>query len=320
LAADSLCGPPRINTLERSRFGSGSGPAGNRCDLAVLLDDLPPTDVRQLREQLLAAASELSAGGDRVAWLQGLLGTELCRRLGIYRVPDDFKLSVVIPVYNEIRTLATVVERVRATNLPVEIVIVDDGSRDGTRGLLESWRTSGDRAHADLTIVLHERNQGKGGALKTGFAHCTGDVVVVQDADLEYDPRDWLALLQPILEGQADVVYGSRFSHIDGPVHHYWHRWGNQFITKLSNWKSGRALTDVETCYKLVRRELLQQIAPGLRERGFGIEIELTGKLSRLPGVRFYERPISYAGRSYREGKKIGWRDGLWALWCILRY
>jgi hypothetical protein len=127
-------------------------------------------------------------------------------------------------------------------------------------------------------------------------------------------------LLQPIVEGQADVVYGSRFSHIDGPVHHYWHRWGNQCITRLANWKSGLALTDVETCYKLIRRELLVQIAPGLTERGFGIELELTFKLAHLPGVRFYERPVSYVGRSWAEGKKIGFKDGLWALWCIVKH
>jgi len=126
--------------------------------------------------------------------------------------------------------------------------------------------------------------------------------------------------LQPIIEDQADVVYGSRFSHIDGPVHHYWHRWGNQFVTRLSNWKSGWTLTDVETCYKMIRRELVQQIAPHLQERGFGIELELTHKLARMPGVRFYERPVSYVGRSWADGKKIGLKDGLWALWCILRY
>jgi glycosyltransferase involved in cell wall biosynthesis len=168
--------------------------------------------------------------------------------------------------------------------------------------------------------VFHERNQGKGGALKTGFLECTGDAVVVQDADLEYDPQDLRALLQPIVEGRADIVYGSRFSHIDGAVHHYWHRWGNQLITRLSNWKSGRMLTDVETCYKMIRRELIQQIAPGLKERGFGIELELTFKLARMKGVRFFERPVSYVGRSWAEGKKIGVKDGLWALWCILRY
>lgn len=289
-----------------------------------LIDELTPDQLRRVRAELLDAAEEAIPGGsssvDRVALLTHLLGSEPCRKLGIYRIPTDFRLSVVIPVYNEVRTLAQVLERVRATALPLEIVVVDDGSRDGTRDLLAGWRDSTDPRHADLKIVFHEQNQGKGGALRTGFSHCTGDVVVVQDADLEYDPQDFRSLLQPIVEGRADVVYGSRFSHVDGPVHHYWHRWGNQVITRLSNWKSGRTLTDVETCYKMVRRELLMQIAPGLCERGFGIELELTLKLARLPGVRFYERPISYYGRTYREGKKITWRDGLWALWCIARY
>lgn len=248
-----------------------------------------------------------------------MLGTELCRKLGIFRLPAGFKLSVVMPVYNEIRTLARVIERLRATAMPLEIVIVDDGSRDGSREYLAELRQRG-AENRDLQILFHERNQGKGGAIKTGLMACTGDVVIIQDADLEYDPSDFRALLQPIVEGQADVVYGSRFSHIDGPVHHYWHRWGNQFITRLSNWKSGWALTDVETCYKMMRRELAQKIAPTLVEQGFGIEIELTFKLARLPGVRFYERPVSYVGRSWAEGKKIGVKDGLWALWCILRY
>ncbi|MDX1946222.1 MAG: glycosyltransferase family 2 protein [Pirellulaceae bacterium] len=277
-------------------------------------------DPSEIREILLEMAGEFATEGDRAPWLTRLLGPDLARRLGIFQLPAGFRLSVVIPVYNERKTLATVIERVRRTGLPVEIVIVDDGSRDGTRELLAEWRDGGDPRHADLKIIFHERNLGKGGALKTGFAHCTGDAIIVQDADLEYDPQDYRALLQPLVEGQADVVYGSRFSHVDGPVHHFWHRWGNQVITRLSNWKSGRALTDVETCYKLVRRELLQQVAPTLRERGFGIEIEITFKLARLPGVRFHERPVSYVGRSYVEGKKIGWRDGLWALWCILRY
>jgi glycosyltransferase involved in cell wall biosynthesis len=289
-----------------------------------LIDELSPADLGRVRDALLDSAVESAddagRGVERVELLLRLLGSELCRKLGIYRIPADFKLSVVIPVYNEVRTLAQVLERVRATALPLEIVIVDDGSRDGTRDLLSGWRDSTDPRHADLKIIFHERNQGKGGALVTGFAHCTGNVVVVQDADLEYDPQDFRALLQPIVEGRADIVYGSRFSHIDGQVHHYWHRWGNQLITRLSNWKSGRTLTDVETCYKMIRRELLQQVAPSLRERGFGIELELTFKLARLPGVRFYERPISYYGRTYREGKKITWRDGLWAMWCILRY
>ncbi|MEX2173168.1 MAG: glycosyltransferase family 2 protein [Pirellulaceae bacterium] len=288
-----------------------------------LADHDLPREIQRLRAALVELAPELAAEDSdaaRAVWLERILGTALCRKLGIYVVPEDFKLSVVIPVFNELRTLERVIDRVRATRLPLEIVIVDDGSRDGTRDLLAGWRDASDPRHADLKIIFHEHNLGKGGAVRTGFQHCTGNVVVIQDADLEYDPQDLRSLLQPIVEGQADVVYGSRFSHVDGQVHHYWHRWGNQLITRLSNWKSGRTLTDVETCYKVIRRELIEQIAPGLRERGFGIELELTFKLARLPNVRFYERPISYYGRSYSEGKKITWRDGLWALWCICRY
>jgi glycosyltransferase involved in cell wall biosynthesis len=291
---------------------------------AALFDDLSAADLRRIRELLVDAADDSSlpqsARMDRIEILERLLGPELCRKLGIFRLPADFKLSVVIPVYNEIRTLAKVIERVRATRLPLEIVIVDDGSRDGSREFLAELRDGQDPSDRDLKIILHERNQGKGGALKTGFLHCTGDVVIIQDADLEYDPQDYRSLLQPIVEGEADVVFGSRFSHIDGPVHHYWHRWGNKIITRLSNWRTGRAWTDVETCYKMVRRELIERIAPNLRERGFGIELELAARLARQPGVRFYERPVSYVGRSWAEGKKIGVKDGLWAMWCILRY
>jgi glycosyltransferase involved in cell wall biosynthesis len=291
---------------------------------AALLKDLSETDLRRLRDVLLEAAGDEDALDekklDRVEMIERLLGADLCRKLGVFHLPKGFKLSVVMPVYNEARTLAKVIERVRGTRLPLEIVIVDDGSRDGSRELLAELRDSRDERNRDLKILFHDKNEGKGGAIKTGFGACTGDVVIIQDADLEYDPNDYRSLLQPIVEGEADVVYGSRFSHIDGPVHNYWHRWGNQLITRLSNWKSGKALTDVETCYKMVRRELVQQIAPNLQERGFGIELELTFKLARLPGVRFYERPVSYMGRSWSEGKKIGVKDGLWALWCILRY
>ncbi len=255
----------------------------------------------------------------QAASIETTLGIKLAAELGVYRIPEGFKLSVVIPVYNEIKTLSGVVARLRATRLPLEIVIVDDGSRDGTRDLLASWQNDVE-GNRDLVIILHEKNRGKGGALRTGFSRCTGSVVVVQDADDEYDPQDFRKLLQPIVAGDADVVYGSRFTLIDGPVQHYWHRAANLLITKLSNWRSGRALTDVETCYKMIRRELIEQIGPTLRENGFGIEIELTHKLARMRSVRFYERPISYAGRSYAEGKKITWRDGLWALWCIARY
>jgi glycosyltransferase involved in cell wall biosynthesis len=290
---------------------------------SALSEELSETDLRRLREIFDASVSDDVPRGihlDRIEILERVFGTDLCRKLGIFRLPSGFKLSVVIPVYNEIRTLSQVIERVRSTGLPLEIVIVDDGSSDGSREYLAELRDSGGGKNADLKILFHKQNQGKGGAIKTGFLACTGNVVIIQDADLEYDPGDYWSLLQPIIEGQADVVYGSRFSHIDGPVHHYWHRWGNQLITRLSNWKSGRALTDVETCYKMIRRELAQQIAPGLTERGFGIELELTHKLARKPGVRFYERPVSYVGRSWAEGKKIGVKDGLWALWCALRY
>jgi glycosyltransferase involved in cell wall biosynthesis len=282
----------------------------------------PESEFEPLRRWLREPARERVdfAAGDRLEILQRMLGEELCRRLGLFRLPAGFRLSVVIPVYNEVRTLANVVARVRNTGIPCEIVIVDDGSRDGTRDLLVGWRDHPTPEQADLKILLHERNQGKGAALRTGFLECTGDVVVVQDADLEYDPRDYWLLLQPIVQGEADIVYGSRFSHNDGPVLSAWHTWANQTVTWISNLKSGRKLSDVETCYKMFRRELIQQIAPTLREKRFGVEIEMTHKLARLRDVRFFERPISYAGRSYAEGKKIGLADGLWALWCILRY
>ena len=288
------------------------------------IEHLSAADVRTLRERLLAATSGETSSScddvDQLSFLQQIFGAALCRKLGIYRIPSEFRLSVVMPVYNEIRTLPKVVERVQATGLPIELVIIDDGSTDGSREFLTDLQSRRGTPTTDLQIIFHEKNQGKGGAIKTGFLACTGDAVIIQDADLEYDPADYRALLQPIIEGEADVVYGSRFSHIDGPVHHYWHRWGNQLLTRLSNWKSGWMLTDVETCYKLIRRELVQKIAPHLRERGFGIEIELTMTLARLKGVRFYERPVSYAGRSWTEGKKIGLKDGLWAIWCIIRY
>jgi glycosyltransferase involved in cell wall biosynthesis len=296
----------------------------NHTPMPSPLEQLSESQARKFREMLLEATSGAAASAandlDQISFLQQLLGGSLCRRLGLYRIPSDFRLSVIMPVYNEIRTLPKVIERVQATRLPIELIIIDDGSTDGSRDFLADLKSRRGAPNPELQIIFHDKNQGKGGAIKTGFLACTGDAVIIQDADLEYDPADYRSLLQPIIEGEADVVYGSRFSHIDGPVHHYWHRWGNQMLTRLSNWKSGRTLTDVETCYKLIRRELVQTIAPRLRERGFGVEIELTMTLARLPGVRFYERPVSYAGRSWTEGKKIGIKDGLWAIWCILRY
>jgi len=247
--------------------------------------------------------------------LHRLLGDDLCRQLGVYRLPAGFVLSVVIPVYNEARTIEQVVARVRATQLPLEIILVDDGSTDGTRDVLERFTQD-----QDCRVILHAVNQGKGAAVKSGLAAARGDVVVIQDADMEYDPRDLRLLLQPIVEDAADVVFGSRFIHNDRPVSPLWHQGANQLITLCAVLVSGYRFTDVETCYKMFRRELVRDIVPTLREKRFGIEIELTFKLVRQSGIRFFERPIRYARRSYAEGKKIGWRDGFAALWCIMRY
>lgn len=269
----------------------------------------------------LAALGELSqtdqpaSERDRVTLLEQLLGQGICRRLGIYALPAGFRLSVVIPVFNEVDTVAEVVSRVRRSGVPVEIILVDDCSTDGTRPLLESWADQ-----ADLKILFHERNRGKGAALKTGFEHASGDAVIVQDADLEYDPAEYRYLLQPIIQEDADVVFGSRFVGDNQRVLYYWHYLGNRLLTMLSNCMTNLNLTDMETCYKVFTRETIQRITPTLREQRFGIEPEITAKVAGLPGVRIYERPISYSGRTYAEGKKITWRDGLRALWCIFRY
>jgi glycosyltransferase involved in cell wall biosynthesis len=247
--------------------------------------------------------------------LEQLLGTAVCRRLGIYPLPEGFLLSVVMPIYNERHTVSEAIRRVRGCGIPCELILVDDGSTDGTREILAGFAND-----PDVVVVLHERNQGKGAALRTGFMRATGHVVVVQDADLEYHPSDFARLLQPIVEGEADVVFGSRFIGDSHRVLYFWHSAGNKLITLLSNVFTNLNLTDVETCYKMFRRELIQQIAPTLKENRFGIEPELTAKLAKIPGVRIYERPISYSGRTYAEGKKIGWRDGVRALWCILKY
>ena len=244
-----------------------------------------------------------------------ILGPAICRRLGIYKLPEGFLLAVVIPVYNEIRTVATVVERVRGCGLPVEIILIDDGSTDGTRELLDSWRNQ-----PDLKIVFHEQNQGKGAAIKTGFGHASGSVVIVQDADLEYDPAEFLLLIQPIVEGEADVVFGSRFKGDNQRVLYFWHSIGNYVLTMLSNMMTNLNLTDMETCYKAFRAEVIRKIAPTLEEKRFGTEPELTAKAASIPGIRIYERAISYRGRTYAEGKKITWRDGFRALWCIVKY
>ena len=222
-------------------------------------------------------------------------------------------LSVVIPAYNEAETIEALLKRVREVPLRLEVIVVDDGSTDGTRELLEQLDAEG---LVDL-LVFHEVNRGKGAALRTGFKSATGDIVVVQDADLEYDPLELPDLMEPILRGQADAVYGSRF--LGGPhrVLFFWHSVGNRVLTILSNMFTDVNLTDMETCYKMVRRDLLQSLP--LSANRFGIEPELTARLAHA-GARIYEMPITYHGRTYAEGKKIGWRDGVAALWSIVKF
>ncbi len=230
------------------------------------------------------------------------------------RLPwDDVIVSVVIPVYNERHTVEALLRKVDEVGLHTEVVVVDDGSTDGTRDILPDLETEG----LIDTLVFQPRNQGKGAALRTGFQHATGDVVVVQDADLEYDPTEFPILLEPILAGKADAVYGSRFLGGAHRVLFFWHSVGNRFLTLLSNMFTDLNLTDMETCYKMVRRDLLQSLP--LSADRFGIEPELTARLAQS-GARLYELPISYHGRSYAEGKKIGWRDGVSAIWSILKF
>ena len=221
-------------------------------------------------------------------------------------------LSVVIPCYNEVRTVEGMLRKIRELPLQTEVVVVDDGSTDGTREILSRLNEEGVVDH----LVLQPENRGKGAALRTGFAAATGDVVVVQDADLEYDPSELHGLLQPILQGKADAVYGSRFLGGLHRVHLFWHYAGNKGLTLLSNILTDLNLTDMETCYKMVRRDLLVTLP--LKCDRFGIEPELTARLAQA-GARIYEAPISYHGRSYAQGKKIGWKDGVAALWHIAR-
>ena len=223
------------------------------------------------------------------------------------------KLSIIIPCYNEKNTIGSLIDAVKEA--PVankEIIVVDDGSKDGTREVLETLRSQ------DIKIIYHQTNQGKGAALRTGFAAATGDICIVQDADLEYDPQELPIVIQPILDGKADVVFGSRFQ--SGRPHrvvYFWHRVGNGFLTLLSNILTDLNLSDMETCYKAFRREVIQSIK--IQENRFGFEPEVTAKVAKMK-LRIYEVGISYYGRTYEEGKKIGWKDGFRAIYCILKF
>jgi glycosyltransferase involved in cell wall biosynthesis len=286
--------------------------------------DAPTSDY----DPMLADDSLLPPDADdehaRRAWAMRVLGEPLARKLGIYPVPDDLVLSVVIPVYNEVHTIDEILRQVRAVPLRKQIILVDDCSTDGTRERLQQLS----QTEPDLTIAFHPVNRGKGAALRTGFAQATGQIVIVQDADLEYDPAQYPQLIQPIVEGKADVVYGSRFIGETHRVLYYWHSLANKFLTMLSNMFTNLNLTDMEVCYKVFRREVIQGIR--LRSDRFGFEPEVTAKIARfivppLDGrpsrkCRVYEMPVSYNGRDYREGKKIGWKDGVQALYCIVRY
>src|SRR6266436_4218863 len=227
---------------------------------------------------------------------------------------SEMKLSVVMPLYNERATLRAVVERVLAVPLEIELLCVDDGSGDGSREILAELQSS----HPQIKVFLQPRNMGKGAALRRGIEEATGDFVVIQDADLEYDPADYPGLLEPLIQGKADVVYGSRFlGSRPHRVLYFWHSVGNRLLTLLSNCLTNINLSDMETCYKMFRREIIQSIP--IEENRFGFEPEITVKVAKRR-LRVYEVGISYWGRTYEEGKKIGWKDGFRCLWCLLKY
>jgi glycosyltransferase involved in cell wall biosynthesis len=271
-----------------------------------------PDELTRLLEEVAANPKR------RIEVLHRLLGEPACRQIGIYPIPDGFKLSVVIPVYNEERWLAELVRRVQAVDIAKELILVNDCSTDGTPGILAQL----EKQYDNVRVFHQPVNRGKGAALREGFRHCTGDVVIVQDADWEYDPAEYPKLIQPILDGRADVVFGSRFIGESHRVLYYWHSVANKALTTLSNWFTNLNLTDMETCYKVFKREVIQSIE--LKSNRFGFEPEVTAKVARKrkgqARWRVYEVPISYSGRTYEEGKKIRLKDAFQALYCIVRY
>jgi glycosyltransferase involved in cell wall biosynthesis len=291
-----------------------------RTALRQFLDADPNLDAVQFRDALRRLVdSPLDGDTARLkAALYGVLGEGGCAKLGLVHYPPDLKLSVVIPVYNERRTIQAILQRVLAVPVPKEIVVVDDFSTDGTRELLQEI----ERQHAAgglVRVIYQPRNRGKGAALKTGFLHVTGSMVIVQDADLEYNPAEYPALIQPIIDGRADVVFGSRFIGETHRVLFFWHYVANRFLTTFSNMLTNLNLTDMETCYKVFRRDVIDAIAPTLKSNRFGFEPEVTAKVAKRR-YRVYELPVSYSGRDYSEGKKITWKDLLPALWAIVRF
>jgi glycosyltransferase involved in cell wall biosynthesis len=294
--------PPRQETISRL--------AQEACMATAILPYPQPTQHTDLVRQI-----DRLSPVERQDLVRRLLGEPACRQLGLYPFPAEFKLSVVIPVYNELQWLPELLRRVRAAPMNKEIILVDDCSTDGTRDLLKSLEDDD-----DLYVMYQSTNQGKGAALRRGFQQATGDVVLVQDADLEYDPSEYPRLIQPIIDGRADVVFGSRFIGDQHRVLYFRHMIANRVLTTLSNMFTNLNLTDMETCYKVFRREVLEGVK--LKSNRFGFEPEITAKIARRrqPAWRVYEVPISYSGRTYEEGKKIGLKDAFNALYCIIRY